>query len=60
MTNRIKTCFVCNCDVKGKNTRINKMVRMPVCVNCADTKEEKNKEQELLDSLADGLVCGCI
>jgi len=39
---------------------VNKTVMLPVCKNCIGTAEEKQKEEEYLDSLADGLVCGCI
>ena len=39
---------------------LNMDVNMPVCSNCKETDQEKNEVEEMLDSLADGLICGCI
>lgn len=33
---------------------------MPVCLDCKDSEQEKAEEKIVLDSLADGFVCGCI
>ena len=55
-----KKCFVCGNEVPVNLYELNKDVNMPVCINCKGTDEEKTKIEELLDSLADGLVCGCI
>ncbi len=33
---------------------------MPVCKNCNGTDNEKKIEKEVMESLADGFVCGCI
>ena len=62
--NRIKNdfstkCFVCQQELKEVKTK-NKVTNLPVCKNCQGTKQEKIKEKEALDSLADGFVCGCI
>ncbi len=54
-----KKCFVCGkylSEVKHKNSATN----LPVCEECKGTEEEKQKEQEAIDSLGDGFVCGCI
>jgi len=58
-SNNIK-CFVCENQFDDQKTSLNKAVNMPVCENCKDTEAEKQKEDELLDSLAEGFVCGCI
>lgn len=54
------TCFVCKKAVTNDNLVINTVVNMPVCQQCRGTEKEKKEEKEVLDSLADGLVCGCI
>lgn len=53
-------CFVCGKKEQAGEFTHNKKVMLPVCMVCKDTPEEKSKETELLDSLADGLFCGCI
>jgi hypothetical protein len=55
-----KTCFVCKAPVEGDSVEYNKKTHLPVCMNCKDTKAEKDMEDKLLDSLAEGFVCGCI
>jgi len=55
-----KKCFVCEKYYPSGETSVNKTVMLPVCKNCIGTAEEKQKEEEYLDSLADGLVCCCI
>lgn len=54
------TCFVCKRAVTPKNSSLNTVVNMPVCSQCKGTEREKKEEQDMLDSLADGFVCGCI
>ena len=54
------TCFVCQREVTPENSSINKEVYLPVCNFCKETDKEKKAVEEQLDSLADGLVCGCI
>ena len=54
------TCFVCKRAVTPINSSINIVVNMPVCNQCKGTEQEKKEEREVLDSLADGFVCGCI
>ncbi len=54
------TCFVCKKTVDSLTSEINPMVNLPVCFNCKGTEREKAEEKEVLDSLADGFVCGCI
>jgi len=53
-------CFVCNQEIDSKTVQSNTSVNLPVCSSCKDTEKEKEAEEEFLDSLADGLVCGCI
>ena len=53
-------CFVCQVDVTKENSVLNAEVNLPVCYACRGTEKEKEAVAELLDSLADGLVCGCI
>ena len=55
-----KKCFVCSEPVDIDSYELNKEVNMPVCKNCKGTQKEKQMVYEMLDSLADGLVCGCI
>ena len=54
------TCFVCKSKITQENVSINKKVYLPVCKSCSGTEKEKKAAEDLLDSLADGLVCGCI
>lgn len=51
---------MCNNIVTASNPEINPEVNLPVCEICKSTPKEKETVAELLDSLADGLVCGCI
>lgn len=53
-------CFVCKKEINRAKTELNPKVNLPVCNECKGTGEEKKVEEEYLDSLADGLVCGCI
>lgn len=55
-----KMCFVCKVEVTVENSLLNTEVNLLVCNNCKGTEKEKETVAELLDSLADGLVCGCI
>ncbi|MCG6187745.1 hypothetical protein [Maribellus maritimus] len=54
------TCFVCHSAVTSENSELNKEVFLPVCNMCKGSDKEKKAVEEQLDSLADGLVCGCI
>jgi len=54
------TCFVCKKTVTPETSELNQVVNMPVCTECKGTDREKAEEKEVLDSLADGFVCGCI
>ena len=54
------TCFVCKKKVSAETSEINPVVNLPVCFDCKGTKNEKAEEKIVLDSLADGFVCGCI
>ncbi len=60
MEKTTKNCFVCNKEITTTPVTLNAFVNMAVCNDCQGTQKEKEKENELLDSLADGLVCGCI
>lgn len=53
-------CFVCHAELFKENMLLNTEVNLPVCENCKGAAKEKEVVAELLDSLADGLVCGCI
>lgn len=53
-------CFVCDQTLESDKFSINRKVLLPVCSLCKGSEKEKKKESELLDSLADGLFCGCI
>ncbi len=53
-------CFVCKKPFKKVDMALNKTVNLYVCVKCQGTNREKIREEELMDSLADGFVCGCI
>lgn len=55
-----RTCFVCQAELLKENILLNAEVNMPVCNSCRGTDKEKETVAEFLDSLADGLVCGCI
>jgi len=54
------TCFVCKQAVTAEDSTINQTVNLPVCSVCKGTEKETKEEKEVLDSLADGFVCGCI
>jgi len=53
-------CFVCEKEINTEIANRNIMVNLPVCERCKGTTKEKKSEEEFLDSLADGLICGCI
>lgn len=53
-------CFVCEQKIDQSTCSKNGSVNLPVCDNCKGSKEEKDKESELLEGMADGFVCGCI
>lgn len=55
-----RKCFVCQAPVPDESYELNHEVNMAVCSKCKGTDEEKKMVEEMLDSLADGLVCGCI
>lgn len=55
-----KMCFVCKKEVSSDNSKLNIEVNLPVCESCSGSDKEKETVKELLDSLADGFVCGCI
>ncbi len=60
MMDQEKQCFVCKKNYPAGETSMNNEVMLPVCKNCKGTEKEKKTVEEYLDSLADGLVCGCI
>ncbi|QIA08180.1 hypothetical protein [Draconibacterium halophilum] len=51
---------MCKKAITSGNSELNPVINMPVCFNCKGTDAEKKEEKEVLDSLADGFVCGCI
>lgn len=53
-------CFVCSGTLVPGEFTTNQIIMLPVCSLCKGSYTEKKKECELLDSLADGLFCGCI
>jgi hypothetical protein len=54
------TCFVCKKTVTPETSELNLVVNLPVCEDCKGSDMEKQVEKEVLESLADGFVCGCI
>jgi len=58
--NQKKQCFVCKKNYPADEISVNNEVLLPVCNKCKGTEKEKQTVEEYLDSLADGLVCGCI
>lgn len=55
-----KRCFVCNTELSKVKWELNYEVNLSVCESCKGSENEKAKVKELLESLADGFVCGCI
>ena len=55
-----KLCFVCQSPVLKEEYSLNQHVMLPVCTTCKGSEAERIKELELLDSLGDGQICGCI
>lgn len=55
-----KTCFVCQSAVGKDKYTMNMNVMLPVCKACQGSEAERSKESELLESLGDGQICGCI
>jgi hypothetical protein len=54
-------CFVCKKNLSNQpNKDINSPTNLPVCQDCKGTDAEKKAENNVLDSLAEGFVCGCI
>ena len=60
MKDMYSRCFVCQSEIDGSVADKNILVNLPVCQSCKNTKEEKDKANELLEGMADGFVCGCI
>jgi hypothetical protein len=60
MEDIINKCFVCGQPRNNEKNTINHFVNLPVCANCKNTENEKQKVEELLESLSEGFVCGCI
>lgn len=60
MTKNNRSCFVCQKALLDGKLEMNREVMLPVCTHCKGTEAETKKAEEYLDSLADGLVCGCI
>ncbi len=55
-----KICFVCQEQLSLENMKVNQELMLPVCNACRGTEKEKKAVQEYNESLADGLICGCI
>lgn len=55
-----KICFVCEMPLPERAISMNYRVNLPVCTDCKETDKEKQAEKDLLESLADDFVCGCI
>jgi len=53
-------CFVCNQSIPEEEKTRNSKTNLPVCKHCQGTPEEKKAEQEAIDSLGEGFICGCI
>ena len=56
----IKRCFVCTKEVDLNSISYNKKTNLPVCLKCKGSEAELNAEKDVLDSLSEGFVCGCI
>lgn len=54
------TCFVCETSITDTLFMIHSQVHLPLCLACKGSQREKNKVQELLESLAEDLGIGCI
>lgn len=53
-------CFVCGTNQATQLFSTNKRTNLPVCQNCKGTEDEIKAENDALDSLSEGFVCGCI
>lgn len=55
-----KTCFVCKKQLISNTYTLNTKVNLPVCNECKGSDNERMAQNELLEGLAEGFVCGCI
>ena len=55
-----KVCFACENPIIGTAFSVNPKVNLPVCNACKGTDKEKQAQKDILDSLAEDFVCGCI
>ena len=53
-------CFVCKKVLPKQTLKMNRELYLPVCPGCKDSDEEKKAIDDYLESLAEGLICGCI
>ena len=60
MTVSSKTCFVCENSIASDKFTFHPKVNLPVCNSCRGSEQETAKTEELLEGLAEGLICGCI
>ncbi len=60
MKNQSIQCFVCGIPLLDGGFTVNETLLLPECDNCKDTEAEKAKVKEMLDSLAEDLICGCV
>jgi hypothetical protein len=60
MEDFLNHCFVCGTKIDPITSEKNKLLNLPVCMECSNTDREKNAVQEYLEGMADGFVCGCI
>ena len=55
-----KKCFVCENTIALEKFFYHPKVNLPVCNNCRGSELETAKTEELLEGLAEDIICGCI
>lgn len=60
MKKQLTQCFVCGIDLKEGSYNVHEATLLPECDDCKNTDKERAKVSELLDSLAEDFICGCI
>jgi hypothetical protein len=53
-------CFVCEKTILSDDIFYHPKVNLPICDACSGSESEVAKVEELLEGLAEGLICGCI
>lgn len=55
-----RLCFVCEKAILSDDIFYHPKVNLPICDDCCGSESETAKVGELLEGLAEGLICGCI